>query len=1425
MLMAPSARSVLMYVCGIIFLVGSRAERTDDEISDVFQTEGTFWARQVSASDWITSRKGVLHIAEAEGVFKNWRAQLENANCRNCGKQQTSVSSAGLTPEMPESLLEEETQDVEEIMQSSGPPTRVLKALAHASMPQPALASCLSMALDLSALGIPGVTLRLAIRGEVAYTLCTRCFSWKADADFAFEWGFAVLGAPLKFGFHVAGSLDLKELPCEDAAGSHFCRFLNVVLPPEAQHLASTRSRCHSDSPFESLTAFIKYQWQRLRTQTRGDGQVWANDLEKELHAFSDKMKIYPLLFQDPIRATKSSRILLATCIKGTDLLVRDVLDANDPFCQLEVALADSTLEENYKRVYGGTGPKKLGDCTFDVRTRQCHNLDRCLYKPSMYKRRLCRLVPEFMGELWRSSILLDTPTPIWKESHGFKLPDGSNDIKMHAWVYDFDAHKGSATIGQNFTARVTVGPEPLTLSLGLKRQDGRQGELLVKLEWLKPEKGEEPGALEGPLQAMVAALLGFTGKLPDYADELLDRFNAASAEYDEGVDYSSISGRYLARWRLASARENLQQKELDEMSEAIQDEVDPHAPLTPEGCKWSRESKQCEPSLYCTSQGQTCKLKEIAEKPCHDVPAGEFCCGTSCTGHSSKKQCQNVSMVCLAPSSFFESAKRCACSPGKCYDEVEQTCKVVPLDCTRGNPQQQRNCEKEKLFRRFKQRQQAAGDSTHSFSIWHMRLQDLEARFEARPCSSIQIRSDERVLNFQRTFQSASARQKPEDRSSVFTELVISATNLFVRSVADVQAMFNIYFANAAAWDDDCLTLVPSFSNFFEFEDDGEVSHLGTQWRPSSYQLTHRVRGKVSEPAAEPMADEENPWCAYTFASVERQQSGRIHFARRDPPLQADLFVSPRELNGTMMPHLWCELARKLRSTPEGRNRSFGEKRYEEGWAVGFEAACSQLAFTATGGEGRFHIWRRYDCEKVVLGSAFLTIFPSFAAKVQETHSALGRLLEDALQCAGQLSQGNRQFKPHDPYVTESCAVDIESMLKRENEEDAAKQRRAEFLAVTASAALSTLQRWLKEISDMGTMLRMDFEAVFGRGHKLSGLAFTADAGKGFQQVKDMLGRDDAIQQRSETVQAHLVQKAWRTRGQLQKSLFPPPVHYTGALEGGIVVGRAKDICSVEMAQGVRFDIVNQRSGVTFAPTLVQEERLCASGSFAPLKSLEISIIACTRAIDIDGKSEAETSFAFRFKSILSVEDLGKKLQIKMGEIFTQGSKLGTSELAKDKVTSSPAWLLAKSLLKDPTAILSEALAASSEHLKEQVNSIGHKISKLSSKFVGAAVGIDSFLSLKDYHLLDVQLGLTKVGDAPYYPTFQVEFKKVTAAGLGVGMPGLLNMKITAHVSQAYDLSEVFSELYHLLVDKQDQKEPSPFPDTFLEHRSRLQS
>merc|ERR1711920_1038655 len=85
------------------------------------------------------------------------------------------------------------------------------------------------------------------------------------------------------------------------------------------------------------------------------------------------------------------------------------------------------------------------------------------------------------------------------------------------------------------------------------------------------------------------------------------------------------------------------------------------------------------------------------------------------------------------------------------------------------------------------------------------------------------------------------------------------------------------------------------------------------------------------------------------------------------------------------------------------------------------------------------------------------------------------------------------------------------------------------------------------------------------------------------------------------------------------------------------------------------------------------------------------------------------------------------------------------------------------------------------------------------------ATMSMFKFLEMKSYRMLDILITLTKRGNSSWSPTFEILYKQAIDANLKFTFPGMASFKAAMHMTQRYDISEVFNELWHAFTDNQD--------------------
>jgi len=129
----------------------------------------------------------------------------------------------------------------------------------------PALSVCLVISIDLTAAGLPGLTVSVGVKGLVEYNICTRCYKWKIESVLGFEYAVGVGGLGLSLHANLKGELNTEEIPCSEAKGSRYCEYLDLFLAEEEAKASKKTRICHSASPFDTVTSYLKLRWRQVK--------------------------------------------------------------------------------------------------------------------------------------------------------------------------------------------------------------------------------------------------------------------------------------------------------------------------------------------------------------------------------------------------------------------------------------------------------------------------------------------------------------------------------------------------------------------------------------------------------------------------------------------------------------------------------------------------------------------------------------------------------------------------------------------------------------------------------------------------------------------------------------------------------------------------------------------------------------------------------------------------------------------------------------------------------------------------------------------------------------------------------------------------------------------------------------------------------
>eukprot|EP00929_Paragymnodinium_shiwhaense_P079366 TRINITY_DN41306_c0_g1_i1.p1 TRINITY_DN41306_c0_g1~~TRINITY_DN41306_c0_g1_i1.p1 ORF type:complete len:2013 (+),score=426.41 TRINITY_DN41306_c0_g1_i1:118-6156(+) len=308
----------------------------------------------------------------------------------------------------------------------------------------------------------------------------------------------------------------------------------------------------------------------------------------------------------------------------------------------------------------------------------------------------------------------------------------------------------------------------------------------------------------------------------------------------------------------------------------------------------------------------------------------------------------------------------------------------------------------------------------------------------------------DDRVINFAK----AARVSEKYDTAEFWFELAKGAGDLFVRSVQDVQALFNTYFADGTAWGGGCDTLAPAFDLPFEYENGTSKGSLpqtrykeqdltkaddiwSMPWRPQVGKTIASMHHKMHENYTfNPVVD--HSWAyghGFQEGDLEQTEYSQLRFLTPDPPTRGRLkgYNFEGALQGTTVyTNLWCKLARKYwervrageqkamkqefnTNNREVLNEVYGVKqsypqRVQDAtnpWADNNSSWVDKKARR----EGDLQVFfyescrdetdcgTRLDCEQAILKVPFMMVFPKFTIAMKTMFARIKKRLQLAFR------------------------------------------------------------------------------------------------------------------------------------------------------------------------------------------------------------------------------------------------------------------------------------------------------------------------------------------------------------------------------------------------------------------------------------------
>lgn len=266
--------------------------------------------------------------------------------------------------------------------------------------------------------------------------------------------------------------------------------------------------------------------------------------------------------------------------------------------------------------------------------------------------------------------------------------------------------------------------------------------------------------------------------------------------------------------------------------------------------------------------------------------------------------------------------------------------------------------------------------------------------------------------------------------------ELAASLANLFVRAVADVHALWSIYFTGVGLWDGRCEQLAVRSNLWLETHDKGVPSWL--------VKTNHNTGVQGDNVKEENNVFLHYPWVSGSGDSGERASWMNSGFVPGDwsfgaGPADTSSNFSKQHIWGTVHPQLWCELIRAAALEPnELSHRSlepaidilgFLDEPTSDDLEVSDDSATKSRLKSLAAMKEADNLTRvgldlhvpgacrhsvleaevqsvgRLECEHTLLSYAFAAMFPRFFELVRSTRDLLDGRLEEVLQ---NVRQGN---------------------------------------------------------------------------------------------------------------------------------------------------------------------------------------------------------------------------------------------------------------------------------------------------------------------------------------------------------------------------------------------------------------------------------
>lgn len=677
------------------------------------------------------------------------------------------------------------------------------------------------------------------------------------------------------------------------------------------------------------------------------------------------------------------------------------------------------------------------------------------------------------------------------------------------------------------------------------------------------------------------------------------------------------------------------------------------------------------------------------------------------------------------------------------------------------------------------------------------------------------------------------------------YAEMATSIANAYVRTVADVQSLFNKYFADDAFFDGDCLGMNPIHHLPYEFAT-GRPNQFYTEPQGfSEVWATQRTREHVRE-QGEVIHRDDDSTCIYDWISPTIGRTAGTAFATVTPPDNSGKFHQPTPqgpLKSIMHPQFLCELTKHKGNDYMAYQNACRQLKYE----TFFNSTDADMKSTITS-------WRRFDCERATIQPMLKALFPKMVEKMHEIRKDLGTLLEDVLQCAGRISPAMREFpNKNADDIHFACNLNFEDLASQFFRQSNGTFNKAESQLLNRNVLrqktiqmISVMQRFIEYLQthappgagmdtsqflgkhDEDPMFMEDFMNQhqfwdLGGSQAFLGGMYTKE---GLERAATLFDSEEKILKRVNDTKIHLVTKAWEESG--ESHIFPVPVHFVewSVFDFGIRFDFSKIeepckgadlyVLPTTAELGVRF----LKEGLTWAPHFEADSFACVEFDFRPIDKMVVQLQRCTAGNDI-------VKWKIGTQSILALEEtsevhtvFNKNIKQHLDHLAAQ-NQLKPEELEKYKVNTDAVWKIAKESLLPNGKLhitsdsaqemwhgITQMMGGTKNTLAEEAKKFETDIMAKKSKNINKAVK-NYDLSLANAKVLDISIIISSSSDSNWHKTFDVSYKTMTQAAFNFDAPGVFKTQSAMSFTLKHDLSKVFEVFFGA---DQNTDDPDPF-------------